>query len=163
MATARARCRRLIVPALALLLVVGCDGSGADDADDATVVDPVDPGSEPEVEEPEGPPPEGLLVEDLVDGDGEPVTDGAQLTLHYVGVTWEGRQFASTWDRGQPLTYAHGQGRWVEGWTQGLEGMRAGGRRRIVVPPELGYGQRGAPGVPAGATLVFVVDLVDVG
>ena len=163
MSIRRRAARPLALALAATLVAVGCsdpDGDGAED--EAGGHDLVDPEGRPEVEPPEGSPPDALVVDDLVEGDGAPVVEGALVTLHYVGITWGGSEFASSWDRGQPLSYEHGQGRWVAGWEAGLEGMRAGGRRRIVVPPELGYGQRGAPGVPAGETLVFVVDLLDV-
>lgn len=147
----------------ALALLVACSapegGSGDAETGPAEVVDA--PGR-PEVEVPEGQPPDSLAIEEVTEGDGEEVVEGAMVTVHYVGITWSGTEFASSWERGQPLVYEHGQGRWVEGWEAGIEGMRAGGRRRIVVPPELGYGERGAPGVPPGETLVFVVDLLDV-
>ncbi len=159
------RIARPLAVAAVLLVLAGCrDGDGgAPDGDGAGANEPVDVEGRPDVEPPEGPPPETLTVEDLVEGDGEPVTDGDVLTVHYVGITWGGSEFTSSWERGQPLTYTHGEGRWVQGWEEGIDGMRVGGRRRIVVPSELGYGQRGAPGVPAGETLVFVVDLLDVG
>ncbi len=159
------RTARPLAAAAVLLLLAGCqDGDGAaPDGEGAGASEPVDAAGRPEVEPPEGSPPETLTVEDLVEGDGEQVTDGDVLTVHYLGMTWGGSEFVSSWERGQPLTYTHGEGRWVQGWEEGIDGMRVGGRRRIVVPSELGYGQRGAPGVPAGETLVFVVDLLDVG
>lgn len=162
----RTHCRspRLLATTLALALLAGCsDGERGDAEREAGPGEVPDVEERPEVELPDGQPPDSLTVEDLAEGDGDEVEDGAMLTVHYVGFTWSGNEFASTWDRGQPLTYQHGEGRWVEGWQAGIEGMREGGRRRIVVPPELGYGQRGAPGVPAGETLVFVVDLLAVG
>lgn len=154
----------MVALALALPALAGCDDGAGDAADDqgspAEVA--VDAEGGPEVELPEGPPPESLVVEDLVEGDGEVVTHGALLTVHYVGLAWSGTEFASSWEHGQPLTYEHGEGRWVEGWQEGIAGMREGGRRRILVPPEQGYGTRGAPGVAPGEALVFVVDLLDV-
>jgi peptidylprolyl isomerase len=159
------RAARPLAAVAVLLVLAGCrDSAGEGDDDDAGgQADLVDVGDRPEPEVPEGAPPDSLVVEDLVEGDGEPFEDGDVLTVHYVGLTWGGSEFASSWERGQPLTYTYGEGRWVQGWEAGVDGMRVGGRRRIVVPPELGYGQRGAPGVPAGETLVFVVDLLDVG
>lgn len=160
----RPRAPRLPAGLLALLLLWGCsDGDDGDAEGDDRAGEPLEIGERPEVAEPDGPPPDTLTVEDLVEGEGDPALVGAVLTVHYVGLTWGGSEFASSWERGQPLIYEHGQGRWVEGWQHGIEGMREGGRRRIVVPPELGYGDRGAPGVSADETLVFVVDLLDVG
>lgn len=159
------RTARPLAAAVALLVLAGCrDGDGAtSDGDGAATAETLELGEPPDVEAPSGTPPGSLTVEELVEGDGAPATEGDVLTVHYIGMTWSGNEFASSWDRGQPLTYEHGQGRWVEGWEAGIDGMRVGGRRRIVVPPELGYGQRGAPGIGAGETLVFVVDLLDVG
>jgi peptidylprolyl isomerase len=148
-----------------LLLVLGCsDGDTADGDPEPETVESGDVEGKPTVEVPEdAAPPGDLQIEDLEEGDGEAVGDGTTLTVHVVGLRWsDGGEFLSSWDRGQPISHAFGEGRWVAGWEAGLEGMREGGRRRIIVPPELGYGERGAPGVPAGETLVFVVDLLDV-
>jgi peptidylprolyl isomerase len=148
-----------------LLLVAGCSNDESADGDpEPEAVESGDPEGRPTVEVPEDSAPPGeLQVEDLEEGDGEAVGEGAMLTVHVVGVRWsDGVEFLSSWDRGQPISHTFGEGRWVPGWEAGLEGMREGGRRRIVVPPDLGYGERGAPGVPAGETLVFVVDLLDV-
>lgn len=150
----------------ALVVLGGCTDRGTSPGEpEPSTVDGIDVDGKPTVEIGEGStPPDELTVEDLEEGDGEEVTDGTMVTMHYVGVAWSSSsEFASSWDRGQPMTYEHGQGRWVEGWERGLEGMRVGGQRRIVVPPELGYGDRGAPGVAGGETLVFVIDLLDVG
>ncbi len=164
MPAVRPRCGPGLVLALAVLLVAGCtDGEGGGTESESPSADTLDTGSRPEIDLPEGPPPEGLTVDDLVEGDGPQVADDVRLTLHYVALTWSGDEVTSTWDRGQPLIYRYGDGRWVEGWNAGLEGMHEGGRRRIVVPAEFGYGQRSVPGVPAGETLVFVVDLLEVG
>ena len=146
-----------------LLLGACTDGDGAQEAEPA----PAEGGDiegKPSVEVPgDATPPDTLQVEDVEEGDGAEVGEGDLVMLHFVGVRWsDGGEFASSWDRGQPVSYTHGEGRWVAGWERGLEGMREGGRRQLVVPPELGYGDRGAPGVPAGETLVFVIDLLDV-
>jgi FKBP-type peptidyl-prolyl cis-trans isomerase len=144
-------------------LVVGCterDPGGSES--ESSVPEAGDTAGRPDLELPGGSAPDDLDVEDLVEGDGAEVADDTVLTLHYIGATWSGSEVASSWERGQPLIYRYGDGRWVEGWTRGLDGMREGGRRQIVVPPELGYGNRSVPGVPAGETLVFVVDLLEV-
>lgn len=123
----------------------------------------VDPEGRPEIDVPDGQaPPADLLVEDLTEGSGPEVAQGATLTLHYAAVAWSGAEIASTWERGQPLSYQHGEGRWIEGWEAGIEGMREGGERRLVVPADLAYGERGAPGIPPGEALVFVIQLLDV-
>jgi peptidylprolyl isomerase len=106
-------------------------------------------------------PPGDLASEDLVQGDGQEVRAGDTAQVQYVGVSWStGREFDSSWDRGaQPFSFPVGAGRVIAGWDRGVVGMRAGGRRLLVIPPGLGYGDRGAGGVIApGETLVFVVD-----
>lgn len=123
-----------------------------------------DPGSKPSVTVPGGPPPGMLELEDLVEGDGREATPGSTCTMQYVGHSWStGRQFDASWDRGEPFTFPLGAGQVIAGWDRGVAGMKVGGRRRLTIPPELGYGSRGAGGVIApGETLVFVVDLLDV-
>jgi len=120
--------------------------------------------SKPEVTIPDGPPPTELVVEDLVVGDGKEATPGTRCTMQYVGHSWStGKQFDASWDRGEPFSFALGAGMVIQGWDQGVAGMRVGGRRRLTIPPELGYGSRGAGGVIApNETLVFVVDLLGV-
>ncbi|MCW1098353.1 FKBP-type peptidyl-prolyl cis-trans isomerase [Streptomyces sp. RS2] len=119
--------------------------------------------TKPEVDVPEGAAPAELTVRDLIVGDGAEVKPGTVVRVHYVGVTFEtGKEFDSSWDRDQPFKFALGSGRVIKGWDRGLRGMRVGGRREIVVPPRLGYGnQSPSPLIPAGSTLVFVVDLLD--
>lgn len=116
----------------------------------------------PDVTIPEGDPPADLVIEDLVEGDGEEARPGQEVTVHYVGVAWStGRQFDSSWDRDEPFQFGLGAGQVIQGWDRGVAGMRAGGRRRLTIPPGLGYGSRGAGGViKGGETLVFVVDLL---
>jgi peptidylprolyl isomerase len=107
-----------------------------------------------------GKPPSDLVSEDLVQGDGPELAAGATASVQYVGVSWStGREFDASWDRGRSFGFPVGAGRVIAGWDQGVVGMRAGGRRLLVIPPHLGYGDRGANGVIApGETLVFVVD-----
>jgi peptidylprolyl isomerase len=109
-------------------------------------------------------PPSELVSEDLEPGTGAEATPGSTCTMHYVGVSWKtGRQFDASWDRGDTFTFGLGQGQVIQGWDQGVAGMRVGGRRRLVIPPALAYGSRGAGGaIGPDETLVFVVDLVDV-
>lgn len=106
-----------------------------------------------------------LQIEDLDVGDGAEATSGSRVAVHYVGVAWSNRQqFDASWDRGEPLRFRLGAGEVIVGWDQGVAGMRVGGRRRLIIPPALAYGSRGAGGVIApNETLVFVVDLVSVG
>ena len=111
-----------------------------------------------------GPAPSDLLVEDLTVGAGEPVRAGQTAVVHYIGVAHStGVEFDSSWDRGETFEFPVGSGWVIPGWDQGVAGMRVSGRRRLVIPSHLGYGERGAGGVIApGETLLFVVDLVAV-
>jgi peptidylprolyl isomerase len=123
------------------------------------------PDSKPVVTIPEGDPPTDLVIEDLEVGDGTEATPGAVVTVHYVGHAWsDGRQFDASWDRNDTFAFRLGAGQVIQGWDEGVAGMKIGGRRRITIPPHKGYGERGAGGViKGGETLVFVVDLLDVG
>lgn len=120
--------------------------------------------SKPAVTVPAGPVPTDLVVEDLVLGDGPEARPGQRVTVHYVGVAHStGREFDSSWGRNDPFRFGLGGGQVIAGWDRGVAGMRVGGRRQLVIPPHLGYGDRGAGGViRPGETLVFVVDLLDV-
>ena len=121
--------------------------------------------AKPEVTIPDAAPPADLVIDDLVVGDGQEATAGTDVEVHYVGVAWSnGRQFDASWDRGDTFRFGLGAGQVIKGWDQGVAGMRVGGRRRITIPPQLGYGSAGAGGViKGGETLVFVVDLLGVG
>jgi peptidylprolyl isomerase len=105
-------------------------------------------------------PPTTLQRHDLVEGDGPEIAHGDTASVQYVGVSWStGREFDASWDRGQAFSFPAGAGRVIAGWDQGVVGMRKGGRRLLVIPPDLGYGARGAGGVIGpDETLVFVVD-----
>jgi len=118
----------------------------------------------PDVTIPDENPPTELVIDDLEVGDGNEATAGAMVTVHYVGVSWStGEQFDASWDRMEPFRFGLGEGMVIQGWDEGVQGMRIGGRRRLTIPPEMGYGSRGAGGVIApNETLVFVVDLLDV-
>ncbi|QDO88759.1 FKBP-type peptidyl-prolyl cis-trans isomerase [Ornithinimicrobium ciconiae] len=120
--------------------------------------------TKPEIEFPGDNPPTDLVLEDLEVGDGAEATAGSTVSAHYVGVAWStGEEFDASWNRGTPLTFQVGVGQVIQGWDQGLLGMKVGGRRKITIPPHLGYGDRGAGGaIKGGETLIFVVDLEDV-
>ena len=120
--------------------------------------------AKPEIDFPEGEPPIDLVIVDEIAGDGDEAVAGRTVAAHYVGVAFStGEEFDSSWSRGDPLSFPLGGGRVIKGWDDGIAGMRVGGRRRLVIPPHLAYGERGAGGViRPGETLIFVVDLVDV-
>jgi peptidylprolyl isomerase len=121
--------------------------------------------SKPVVEPVEGTPPADLVVEDITVGEGPEAQPGQLATVHYVGVAHSsGEEFDASWNRGAPFSFPVGGGQVIAGWDRGVAGMKVGGRRRLVIPPHLGYGDRGAGGrIKPGETLVFVVDLLDVG
>lgn len=118
----------------------------------------------PEIDFPGDTPPKELVIEDLIEGSGRTVQAGDQVNCHYVGVAWStGAEFDASWNRGTPLPFTVGVGQVIQGWDQGLLGMKPGGRRRLEIPPHLGYGETGAgTDIGPGETLIFVVDLVDV-
>ena len=120
--------------------------------------------SKPEIDFIEGPAPEELVITDIVVGDGPEAVAGGRVEVHYVGVDFEtGEQFDASWDRQSPLDFPLGSGRVIAGWDRGIAGMKVGGRRKLVIPPHLGYGNQGAGGViKPGETLIFVVDLMAV-
>ena len=118
----------------------------------------------PEIDFPDSPPPTDLVVSDITEGDGAEATAGSTVVAHYVGVAHSsGEEFDASYNRGAPLQFRLGIGQVISGWDQGVQGMKVGGRRQLVIPPHLGYGDRGAGGViKPGETLVFVVDLIGV-
>jgi peptidylprolyl isomerase len=123
------------------------------------------PNEKPQVDVPSDQAPSYQLeVEDIESGDGDEATAGKVVEVHYVGVSWKtGEQFDASWDRGDTFKFKLGGGQVIRGWDEGVAGMKVGGRRRLTIPPDLAYGQRGAGGVIGpGETLVFVVDLISV-
>ena len=120
--------------------------------------------AKPEIDFPGGEPPQELEVVDLTEGSGKEVTVGSTAVVHYVGVSFStGEEFDSSWNRGEPFAFPLGAGAVIAGWDRGVAGMRVGGRRQLVIPPDLAYGDRGAgAAIAPGETLIFVVDLVDV-
>ena len=119
----------------------------------------------PEVDFHDGPPPTKLDVADLTVGDGPEARAGSRVRVHYVGVAFSsGEEFDASYNRGEPLEFQLGAGRVIAGWDQGVAGMRVGGRRKLIIPPDLAYGDHGAGGgvIAPGETLIFLVDLVGV-
>ncbi|MEU8520959.1 FKBP-type peptidyl-prolyl cis-trans isomerase [Streptomyces sp. NBC_01216] len=118
----------------------------------------------PEVDFPGGEPPKDLEIKDIWEGDGPEAKAGATVSVHYVGVSFStGEEFDSSWNRGTPLQFQLGLGQVIQGWDKGVQGMKVGGRRQLIIPAHLAYGDRGAGGkIAPGETLIFVCDLVAV-
>ncbi|GGO77397.1 FKBP-type peptidyl-prolyl cis-trans isomerase [Nonomuraea cavernae] len=118
----------------------------------------------PEIDFPEGNPPTDLEIVDVVEGDGPEAKPGQSVKVHYVGVAFSsGEEFDASWNRGEAFEFPLGGGRVIAGWDQGVAGMKVGGRRKLVIPPHLGYGSRGAgASIKPNETLIFVVDLLGV-
>mgnify|MGYP003345472626 FL=1 len=105
----------------------------------------------------------GLQYTDLEVGTGAEASAGQTVVVHYRGTLEDGSQFDASYDRGQPFSFPLGAGRVIKGWDEGVQGMKVGGKRKLVIPPDLGYGARGAGGViPPNATLIFEVELLEV-
>ncbi len=120
--------------------------------------------TKPEVTIPQTPAPSSLVTEDITVGSGQEAINGKTVSVHYVGVAWStATQFDASWDRNEPFEFSLGNGQVISGWDKGVAGMKVGGRRKLTIPPDMGYGSQGAGGViKGGETLVFVVDLLNV-
>jgi peptidylprolyl isomerase len=105
-----------------------------------------------------------LVITDITVGTGDEAVKGKNVSVHYVGVAWSnGQEFDASWNRGEAFEFRLGAGQVIQGWDDGVAGMKVGGRRQLTIPPDMGYGSRGAGGViKGGETLVFVVDLLNV-
>jgi peptidylprolyl isomerase len=154
--------------ALALALAVaGCgssDSSSTGSTSGTESAESTDTSTKPKVSVPKGAPPQELESKELVEGTGATAEAGSEVTVQYVGVNYKtGKEFDASWDRGEPFTFTLGAGEVIGGWDQGVEGMKVGGRRELIIPPELGYGPSGSPpAIPPNETLVFVIDLLAV-
>lgn len=159
--------RRLVLivgACTALLLVAGCgsddSSTTASSAGEETSAAPKEK-TKPQVKKQQGPAPTELVTNDLEEGTGPAAKAGDEVSVQYVGVNYKsGKEFDASWSRGEPFTFALGSGMVIPGWEEGIEGMKVGGRRELIIPPELGYGAAGSPpAIPPNETLVFVVDL----
>ena len=148
--------RSAVVVAVAALVVLGSSACGKDGGSDAR--------KKPSVSVPSGSAPTALQKTDLIVGEGAEAVAGQKVSVHYVGVSFATKkQFDASWDSGQPFSFVLGQGRVIQGWDEGVPGMKVGGRRQLVIPAELAYGASGSPPVIGpNETLVFVVDLLSV-
>jgi peptidylprolyl isomerase len=162
--------RRLALCCLFLTPALAACGGGSSSSKEKTAATPAPTASptvapaasKPKVKVPSGKPPKHLVERDLKVGTGPPARAGEAVTVEYVGVNYKnGRQFDASWDRGQPFKFLLGAGQVIPGWDKGVVGMRAGGRRELIIPPSLGYGSQGSPPViRPHETLVFVIDLL---
>ena len=118
----------------------------------------------PDVTVPDTDPPNSLVVIDDIEGDGDEASAGNSVSVHYVGVAWStGSQFDASWDRMEPFRFGLGAGQVIQGWDEGVAGMKVGGRRTLHIPPDMGYGARGAGrAIKPNETLSCVVDLLEV-
>lgn len=159
----------LIIGACLVVVVAGCGGddsssTSSSSVEETTTEKPAEAPkkkTKPQVKTQNGAPPKQLVTNDLEEGSGAAAKAGDEVTVQYVGVNYKsGKEFDASWDRGEPFTFALGSGMVIPGWEEGVEGMKVGGRRELVIPPELGYGPAGSPpAIPPNETLVFVVDL----
>jgi peptidylprolyl isomerase len=158
-----------------LLAIAGCGGGDEESGSASTPAATDTPAAtatatataapkKPKVTVPKGKPPKKLVVKDLREGTGPVAQAGQTVTVQYVGVNFKGgKQFDASWDRGEPFSFALGGGQVIPGWDKGVAGMKVGGRRMLVIPPDLGYGPDGQPPViKPNETLVFVIDLLGV-
>jgi peptidylprolyl isomerase len=162
----------LTIALCAALAIAGCGGgsdSSSGESSEATSSIKWSPagkfGTEPEVLAPGGAPPKKLETKDLIAGSGAEAKAGDRISVQYSGANFKtGEEFDSSWSRNaEPFTFTLGAGEVIAGWDQGIVGMKVGGRRELIIPPELGYGASGSPPViPPNETLVFVVDLLEV-
>jgi peptidylprolyl isomerase len=143
-----------------LIVVVLVSRGGEDEGSSGDAVF----GEKPVIEAPEEPPPAELEVEDIIEGDGAAAKEGDTLSVEYVGVLYDtGTEFDSNFGTGMPFQVQLGAGGVIPGWDEGLVGMKEGGRRQLIIPPELAYGPQGQPpDIPPDSTLIFQIDLVSV-
>lgn len=158
--------RVLVLCVCAALAIAGCgdDDEATTESEDGATATEAAERSKPEVEVPKGSPPKDLEIEDLIEGSGPAAAAGDLVTVHYVGVDYEtGKEFDASWDRGEPFEFQLGAGMVIPGWDQGVEGMKVGGQRQLVIPARLAYGKQGSPpAIGPDATLVFVIDLLGI-
>lgn len=169
---------RLLIAAAIAALVLGLAACGDDDdssSDDSATTEssaPADDGGaantnldeKPVIDNTGEESPGALVVNDIVVGKGPEAKTGDDVSMQYVGALYsDGTEFDASWDRGEPFNFKLGSGQVIQGWDEGIPGMKVGGRREIIIPPDLGYGATGQPPtIPPDATLIFIVDLLDV-
>jgi peptidylprolyl isomerase len=156
----------------AALAIVGCGGSSDSSSSESTASGETTAAeasggekTKPKVTVPKGAPPKKLEIKEIEAGSGAEAKSGDEVTVQYVGVNYKnGKEFDSSWSRNEPFSFNLGAGEVIPGWDQGVEGMKVGGRRELIIPPSLAYGEAGAPpAIAPNETLVFVIDLLEVG
>jgi peptidylprolyl isomerase len=159
----------LIVAVCAALAVAGCGGSSSSstaseaESSPAKAASSTSTATKPKVEVPSGPPPKKLESKELVEGTGAEAKSGDEVTVQYVGVDYKtGTEFDSSWSRHEPYPFTLGAGEVIAGWDQGVAGMKVGGRRELIIPPNLAYGSEQVGPIAPNSTLVFVIDLLAV-
>ncbi len=161
--------RRQVIALAVTLALTACTGEDKQPesrlaTSESPTPKPVVATAKPTVSVPKGPPPTKLVKEDLVVGTGDFALPGKVVSVHYVGVLYDGgKEFDSSWRSGHPFQFQVGNGDVIPGWDEGILGMRVGGRRKLIIPPELAYGPQEDDVIPANSTLVFVVDLITAG
>jgi peptidylprolyl isomerase len=163
-----------LIVALCLALGLAACGGGSDSTSSSTeaatteAAGGAEAGAEktkPKVTVPKGAPPKKLVIKEIEEGTGAEAKAGDEVTVQYVGVNYKsGKEFDASWDRGEPFSFKLGAGMVIPGWDKGVEGMKVGGRRELIIPPNLAYGPEGSPpAIGPNETLIFVIDLLEVG
>jgi peptidylprolyl isomerase len=153
----------LVIVGIVLISRSGGDDNGGGEEGSETAAKEIEERGKPKVTVEKGAkPPTELVSKEIEEGDGEEAKSGDEVSVQYVGVNYKtGKEFDSSWSRNaEPFSFTLGKGEVIPGWDQGVEGMKVGGRRELIIPPELGYGKAGSPpAIPPNETLVFVIDL----
>jgi peptidylprolyl isomerase len=150
------------------LAIVGCGGSDSSSGSTAKTTEEAKAPEEstktkPAVEVPSGPPPKQLETKELIEGTGAEAKAGDYVTVQYVLVDYKsGKEIEASWDRGEPFRFTIGAGEVIKGWDKGVEGMKVGGRRELIIPPQLAYGSAQSGPIAPNSTLIFVIDLLEV-
>lgn len=168
----------IIGACLALLVVAGCgdddssttsssppdsteEASAPEEAESSEETESTKKKTKPTVKVPSGAPPKQLVINDLEEGTGATSGEGGVVKVNYVGVNFKtGKEFDSSWSRGEPIAFPVGENVVIPGWEKGIKGMKVGGRRELIIPPDLAYGAAGSPPtIPPNETLIFILDL----
>jgi peptidylprolyl isomerase len=159
----------LTIVLCAALALAGCGGGDSSSSTGSSEASASAPSAKesihtkPKVEVPNAPPPKQLESTELIEGSGAEAKAGDEVTVQYVLVDYKtGNEIEASWDRGEPFSFTLGAGEVIAGWDQGVEGMKVGGRRELIIPPQLAYGSESAGPIAPNSTLIFVIDLLAV-